>query len=136
MSIPDTTFIVPPLEVELTSADMFLIIKETLTRMGISSTQKKTLYQSCHILHKRSKYYIMHFKEMFHLDGKTTTLDQADVQRRNTIAFLLQDFGLLTVVNPEQFIHNRAGTSQVTIIPFKEKRDWTLQPKYTIGVRK
>lgn len=119
-------------EVRLTKEDDFLKIKETLTRVGVASERTKTLYQSCHILHKRGRYYITHFKEMFALDGKPTSLDEEDVQRRNTIIQLLADWGLLTVVDPSK-IADVAPMRLVKVIPFKEKDQWQLVAKYRIG---
>jgi hypothetical protein len=119
-------------EVKLTKEDDFLKIKETLTRVGVASERTKTLYQSCHILHKRGRYYITHFKEMFALDGKPTSLDEEDVQRRNTIIQLLADWGLLSVVDPSK-IADVAPMRLVKVIPFKEKDHWQLVAKYRIG---
>lgn len=119
-------------EVTLLKEDDFLKIKETLTRVGVASERTKTLYQSCHILHKRGRYYITHFKEMFALDGKPTSLDEEDVQRRNTIVQLLSDWGLLVVVDPNQII-DLAPMRLVKVIPHKEKDQWQLVAKYRIG---
>jgi hypothetical protein len=119
-------------EVKLKKEDDFLKIKETLTRIGVASERTKTLYQSCHILHKRGRYYITHFKEMFALDGKPTSLDEEDVQRRNTIIKLLSDWGLLTIVDPTQ-ITDQAPMRLVKVIPHKEKDQWQLVAKYRIG---
>ena len=120
------------LEVTLKQPDDFLKIRETLSRIGVASRKDKTLFQSCHILHKQGKYYIVHFKELFALDGKKATLIENDVQRRNTIAILLQDWNLLTIVKPEDAT-NKAPLSQIKIIAFKEKNEWNLQAKYNIG---
>ena len=120
------------LEVTLNQPDDFLKIRETLSRIGVASRKDKTLFQCCHILHKQGKYYIVHFKELFALDGKKATLIENDVQRRNTIAILLQDWNLLTVVKPEDAT-NKAPLSQIKIIAFKEKKEWNLQAKYNIG---
>ena len=120
------------LEVTLNQPDDFLKIRETLSRIGVASRKDKTLFQSCHILHKQGKYYIVHFKELFALDGKKATLIENDVQRRNTIAVLLQDWNLLTIVKPEDAT-NKAPLSQIKIIAFKEKNEWNLQAKYNIG---
>lgn len=117
-------------EIALREPDDFLKIKETLTRIGISS--EKTLYQSCHILHKHSRYFIVHFKELFVLDGKPSSITQNDVERRNTIIQLLADWGLLSVLKADK-IAAKASVRQIKIIPFKEKTLWTLAPKYTIG---
>ena len=120
------------LEVTLNQPDDFLKIRETLSRIGVASRKDKTLFQSCHILHKQGKYYIVHFKELFALDGKKATLIENDVQRRNTIAVLLQDWNLLTIVKKEAAT-NKAPLSQIKIIAFKEKSEWNLQAKYNIG---
>ena len=120
------------LEVTLNQPDDFLKIRETLSRIGVASRKDKTLFQSCHILHKQGKYYIVHFKELFALDGKKATLIENDVQRRNTIAVLLQDWNLLNIVKQEAST-NKAPLSQIKIIAFKEKSEWNLQAKYNIG---
>ena len=120
------------LEVTLNQPDDFLKIRETLSRIGVASRKDKTLFQSCHILHKQGKYYIVHFKELFALDGKKATLIENDVQRRNTIAVLLQDWNLLTIVKTDEE-KNKAPLSQIKIIAFKEKNEWNLQAKYNIG---
>ena len=120
------------LEVTLNQPDDFLKIRETLSRIGVASRKDKTLFQSCHILHKQGKYYIVHFKELFALDGKKATLIENDVQRRNTIAVLLQDWNLLTIVKADE-AKNKAPLSQIKIIAFKEKKEWNLQAKYNIG---
>ena len=120
------------LEVTLKQPDDFLKIRETLSRIGVASRKDKTLFQSCHILHKQGKYYIVHFKELFALDGKKATLVENDVQRRNTIAVLLQDWNLLNIVKQEAST-NKAPLSQIKIIAFKEKNEWNLQAKYNIG---
>jgi hypothetical protein len=119
-------------EVVLEHDDDFLKVRETLTRIGVASKRNKTLFQSCHILHKRGKFYIVHFKELFALDGKPTNFDENDVRRRNTIARLLAEWGLVKVVRPEQ-IADQAMMSQVKIIPYSQKEDWELIPKYQIG---
>lgn len=120
-------------EVALVHDENFLKVKETLTRMGIASKKDNTLYQSCHILHKRGKFYITHFKEMFLLDGKESTFDQADIARRNTIIHLLMQWNLITVVDPSQIDFPRAPVSGVKIVSFRDKRDWVLASKYTVG---
>ena len=120
------------LEVTLKQPEDFLKIRETLSRIGVASRKDKTLFQSCHILHKQGKYYIVHFKELFALDGKKATLVENDVQRRNTISVLLQDWNLLSIVKPEA-AENKAPLSQIKIIAFKEKNEWNLQAKYNIG---
>lgn len=121
------------IEVTLNAKDDFLKIRETLTRIGVASKKEKLLYQSCHILHKQGKYYIVHFKELFALDGKPTDITDNDLARRNTIALLLQDWGLLKLVNPKQVENLQVGLSQIKIIGFREKDDWQLVPKYNIG---
>lgn len=121
-----------PLEVELKSADDFLKIRETLSRIGVASRRDKVLYQSCHILHKKGRYYLVSFKELFALDGKPTDLSQNDLQRRNTIAKLLADWGLLIVVEPNEFT-DMAPLTQIKVLSFREKSEWTLQTKYSIG---
>ena len=121
------------LEITLYEADDFLKIKETLTRIGVSSRKEKKLYQSCHILHKRGKYYIVHFKELFALDGLPTEITENDIGRRNTIATLLEEWELLEIVNAEKSAEPVVPISQVKILPYKEKNDWELCPKYHIG---
>jgi len=120
------------LEVTIKQPDDFLKVRETLTRIGVASRKDKTLFQSCHILHKQGKYYIVHFKELFALDGKTATLSENDIQRRNTIAILLQDWALIDIVKKEA-AENKAPLSQIKVLPFKEKKDWILSAKYNIG---
>ena len=120
-------------EIELFEDDDFLKIKETLTRIGVSSRKEKKLYQSCHILHKRGKYYITHFKELFKLDGKPSNIDESDIGRRNTIVGLLEQWNLVTVVDKQQISEPKAPLSQIKIIPFKEKSEWKLTTKYSIG---
>ena len=120
------------LEVTIKQPDDFLKVRETLTRIGVASRKDKTLFQSCHILHKQGKYYITHFKELFALDGKNSSLSLNDIQRRNTIALLLQDWNLIEVVQPT-LVENKAPLSQIKVIPFKEKSEWTLVAKYNIG---
>jgi hypothetical protein len=120
-------------EIELFEAEDFLKIKETLTRIGVSSRKEKKLYQSCHILHKRGKYYIVHFKELFALDGLPTNIEENDIARRNTIANLLEDWELLEIVNPDQTEEPVASIAQIKIISHKQKGDWELCPKYHIG---
>lgn len=124
------------LEVRLKKEDDFLKVKETLTRIGVSSRKEKTLYQSCHILHKRGKYYIVHFKELFALDGKSTDFEDNDLGRRNTIAKLLEEWELLEIVNPEKAEQPLAPLSQIKIISFKEKDEWELTAKYNIGKKR
>ena len=120
------------LEVTLKQPDDFLKIRETLSRIGVASRKDKTLFQSCHILHKQGKYFITHFKELFALDGKKSTLTENDIQRRNTIALLLQDWNLIDVVNAT-LVENKAPLSQIKVLPFKEKNEWNLVAKYNIG---
>ena len=120
------------LEVTIKQPDDFLKVRETLTRIGVASRKDKTLFQSCHILHKQGKYYIVHFKELFALDGKTATLSENDIQRRNTIAILLQDWNLIDIIQKEKS-ENKAPLSQIKVLPFKEKKDWILSAKYNIG---
>ena len=122
-------------EVSLGQPDDFLKVRETLTRIGVASRKERKLYQSCHILHKQGKYYIVHFKELFALDGKNTNLSLNDVQRRNRIIQLLSDWGLVTIVTPEK-IADLAPLNQIKVLSFKEKNDWTLESKYNIGRKK
>lgn len=121
------------LEVTLKDSESFLKIKETLTRIGVSSKKEKKLYQSCHILHKRGKYYIVHFKELFLLDGLPSDINETDLGRRNTIAKLMEEWNLLTVVDKEKMNSILTPLNQIKIIPFKEKNEWELCPKYHIG---
>ena len=122
-------------EVSLTEPDDFLKVRETLTRIGVASRKERKLYQSCHILHKQGRYYIVHFKELFALDGKKTNLSLNDVQRRNRIAKLLSDWGLINVVEEEQ-IEDLAPLNQIKVLSFKEKDEWSLESKYNIGRKK
>ena len=122
-------------EVTLKQPDDFLKVRETLTRIGVASRSEKKLYQSCHILHKQGKYYIVSFKELFLLDGKTSDFSDNDMQRRNRITKLLSDWGLVDVVK-EETIENLCTMSQIKIIPHKEKSEWELIPKYQIGSKK
>jgi hypothetical protein len=124
------------LEIKLGEEDDFLKVRETLTRIGVASRKDKTLYQSCHILHKQGKFYIVHFKEMFALDGKPATFDDDDKGRRNTIAKLLEDWGLVKIVDPNRAASPKATMNQIKIIPHKEKNEWTLVTKYAIGKKK
>ena len=121
------------LEVVLKEPDDFLKIRETLSRIGVASRKEKILYQSCHILHKQGKYYITHFKELFALDGKETNLSENDIARRNTIANLLRDWGLVEVIGTSEPV---APLSQIKIISFKEKDEWILETKYNIGKKR
>ena len=120
------------LEVTIKQPDDFLKVRETLTRIGVASRKDKTLFQSCHILHKQGKYFITHFKELFALDGKKSTLTANDIERRNTIAILLQDWNLIDIVDKNRS-ENKAPLSQIKVLPFKEKKEWVLSTKYNIG---
>jgi hypothetical protein len=136
---------IPDIEVEWKQADMvevtlnepddFLKVRETLTRIGVASRKEKKIYQSCHILHKQGKYYIVHFKELFALDGKNTNLSVNDIQRRNRIIQLLSDWGLISVVKADA-IADVAPLNQIKVLAFKEKDEWTLESKYNIGRKK
>ena len=121
------------IEVRLYNSEDFLKVKETLSRIGIASKKDNTLYQSCHILHKQGKYYIVHFKELFLLDGKEATLSESDVGRRNRIIALLDEWELVEVLDYDRVESNMISLNQVKIIPFKEKTKWNLVTKYTIG---
>ena len=123
------------IEVGLREPDDFLKVRETLTRIGVASRKEKKLYQSCHILHKQGKYYIVHFKELFALDGEKANLSLNDVQRRNRIVQLLGDWGLVSINNKES-ITDVAPLSQIKVLAYKEKGDWTLESKYNIGKKK
>ena len=123
------------IEVTLNEPDDFLKVRETLTRIGVASRKEKKIYQSCHILHKQGRYYIVHFKELFALDGKSANLSINDVQRRNRIITLLSDWGLITIVNMEM-IKDVAPLNQIKVLSFKDKGDWTLETKYNIGKKK
>ena len=123
------------IEVGLREPDDFLKVRETLTRIGVASRKEKKLYQSCHILHKQGKYYIVHFKELFALDGKKANLSLNDVQRRNRIVQLLGDWGLVSI-NSKESIADVAPLSQIKVLAYKEKGDWTLESKYNIGKKK
>ena len=120
------------LEVSLNEPDDFLKIRETLTRIGVASRKDQKLYQSCHILHKQGRYFIVHFKELFLLDGKPSNLVENDLERRNTIATLLADWGLVNIINSDN-VKSLAPLRQIKVIPFKEKTHWELCPKYNIG---
>jgi hypothetical protein len=124
------------IEVTLKEQDDFLKVRETLTRIGVSSRKEKVLYQSCHILHKQGQYYIVHFKELFALDGKEATIDDNDISRRNAIANLLEEWGLVKIVNRQVMTDNIAPLHQIKIISFKEKDEWQLVTKYNIGKKK
>ena len=122
------------LEVGLKEPDDFLKVRETLSRIGVASRKEKTLFQSCHILHKQGKYYIVHFKELFALDGKDTNLSENDIARRNTISNLLADWGLVDVISKSEV--EAAPLSQIKVISFKDKENWKLETKYNIGKKK
>jgi hypothetical protein len=122
-------------EVEIKEPDDFLKIKETLTRIGVASYKQKKLYQSCHILHKRGRYYIVHFKELFALDGKNSTLSQEDLERRNAIATLLQDWGLVKIINTHA-VQDKAPLNTIKILHYSDKPNWILESKYNIGTKR
>jgi hypothetical protein len=124
-----------PLEIKLANPDDFLKVRETLTRIGVASRRDNTLYQSCHILHKQGHYFIVHFKELFALDGKQVDLSRNDIQRRNSIAKLLADWGLMTVIDPDKYT-DQAPLSQIKILNYDEKHQWNLQAKYNIGKKR
>lgn len=124
-----------PLEVTLNHPDDFLKVRETLTRIGVASRKDRVLYQSCHILHKQGRYFIVHFKELFALDGKQADITENDLQRRNTIAKLLMDWGLINILN-KSLIADQAPLSQIKVISYKDKDEWDLQAKYNIGKKK
>lgn len=124
------------IEIKLNEQDDFLKVRETLTRIGVSSKKEKVLYQSCHILHKQGKYYLVHFKEMFALDGKPSNISENDIQRRNAIAKLLEEWGLIEIVNSQIMINNIAPIHQIKIISYKDKNDWELVSKYSMGKKK
>ena len=121
------------LEVTLNEPDDFLKVRETLSRIGVASRKERTLYQSCHILHKQGRYFVTHFKELFALDGKQTNLNENDLQRRNTIANLLKDWGLVKIVGE---MGEMAPLSQIKVLSYKEKNEWTLETKYNIGKKR
>lgn len=123
-------------EVTLTEQDDFLKVRETLTRIGVAAKNDDILYQSCHILHKQGRYYIVHFKELFELDGKPSNMSENDFQRRNTIANLIAEWGLVKLVDAAKTKDNVAPLSQIKILPFKDKGQWQLVSKYTIGKKK
>jgi hypothetical protein len=123
-------------EITFEKEDDFLKIRETLSRIGVASRKEQELYQSCHILHKRGRYYIVHFKELFRLDGKPTNIDENDIARRNTIVSLLEQWSLVKVVDSSKIVEPKAPLSQIKIIPHKEKNQWNLITKYSIGTNK
>ena len=118
------------LEVKLKEPDDFLKIRETLTRIGVASRKERKIFQSCHILHKQGRYFIVHFKELFALDGKKSNITSNDIERRNTISQLLSDWGLIELVGT---IEEKAPLSQIKVLPYKDKKEWILEPKYNIG---
>ena len=122
-------------EITLNEPDDFLKVRETLTRIGVASRKEKKLYQSCHILHKQGRYFIVHFKELFALDGKRANLTINDVQRRNRIINLLSDWGLITILNPDSVL-DVAPLNQIKVLSYKDKNDWILESKYNIGKKK
>lgn len=122
-------------EVSLSEPDDFLKVRETLTRIGVASRKEKKLYQSCHILHKQGRYYLVHFKELFALDGKHANLTLNDIQRRNRIVQLIADWGLVTILKPEN-ITDIAPLNQIKVLAYKEKDEWVLETKYNIGAKK
>jgi hypothetical protein len=123
-------------EVKLANEDDFLKVRETLTRIGVASKKDQILYQSCHILHKQGRYYIVHFKELFALDGKPTNISEDDVSRRNTIANLIAEWGLVSLVDEQKSKEPVSPLSQIKVLPFKEKNQWNLVAKYNIGHKK
>ena len=124
------------IEIELNERDDFLKVKETLTRIGVSSRKENKLYQSCHILHKRGRYVILHFKELFELDGLESNITDEDLGRRNTIVTLLEEWGLLKILDVEDAQEPKVSLAKMKIIPFKDKKNWELIPKYHIGKKK
>ena len=122
-------------EITLNEPDDFLKVRETLTRIGVASRKEKKIYQSCHILHKQGRYFLVHFKELFALDGKHANLTQNDIQRRNRIAQLITDWGLVSIVNTDQ-VKDIAPLNQIKVLSFKDKGDWILETKYNIGSKK
>jgi hypothetical protein len=124
------------LEVKLAEEEDFLKIKETLTRIGIASHKEKKLYQSCHILHNRGRYFIVHFKELFLLDGKESDFTEDDLGRRNTIASLVEQWGLFRIVDYKRFEEPKTPLNKIKVLPFKDKDEWTLVSKYTVGKKK
>jgi hypothetical protein len=131
----DLPFEYSPLEVKLNQPDDFLKVRETLTRIGVASRRDNTLYQSCHILHKQGHYFIVHFKELFALDGKAADLSKNDIQRRNSIAKLLSDWGLVAIIGADKYT-DQAPLSQIKILNYDEKNSWNLQTKYNIGKKR
>jgi hypothetical protein len=134
--MPDDIFRGRGVEVTLAKADNFLLIKETLTRIGIASKRENVLTQSCHLLHKQGRYVIIHFKELLEMDGREVDFSEEDEGRCNTIASLLEDWGLLTIVDKERSASPKANMSQIKILPHSEKQDWILKSKYTVGKKR
>ncbi len=132
MSVIDST-VESFIEIRLKKPDDFLKVKETLTRIGVASRHEQKLYQSCHILHKKQRYYIVHFKELFKLDGKPSNITEDDISRRNTIANILAEWGLVELVDAKKSAEPIAPMNQIKILPYKEKKDWILETKYNIG---
>ena len=136
VQVPEVTWAPDKMvEVVLGEPDDFLKVRETLTRIGVASRKEKKIYQSCHILHKQGRYYIVHFKELFALDGKKANLFENDVQRRNRVTQLLQDWGLVNIVESSK-VNDSAPLSQIKVLSYKDKGDWTLESKYNIGKKK
>ena len=121
------------IEIDIIKEENFLKVKETLTRIGVASKKEKIVYQSCHILHKQGRYYLVHFKELFKLDGKPSNLDETDISRRNTIANLLHEWGLIKIKEPKKTAEPVSTLNQIKVLPFKDKAGWKLVPKYNIG---
>ena len=134
-ALPTVWTIKSMLEITIPEPDSFLKIKETLTRIGVASKKENVLYQSCHILHKQNRYFIVHFKEIFNLDGKASTISSDDISRRNTIAFLLQEWKLMTILKPDEYL-DKAPLNNIKILSFQDKKNWELVAKYLIGTRK
>lgn len=124
------------IEIELAEKNDFLKVRETLTRIGVAAKNQNVLYQSCHILHKQGKYYVVHFKELFALDGKPSNMSENDIARRNTIANLIAEWGLVKLVDPDKSKEPVAPLNQIKILPHKEKNEWELMAKYNIGKKK
>lgn len=123
-------------EVAFKNEDDFLKIRETLTRIGVASKKNRTIYQSCHILHKQGRYYIVHFKELFALDGKPSNFAEEDIARRNTIANLLSEWGLISLIDPNKSAEPVAPLSQIKVLPYREKDEWELVAKYNLGKKR
>jgi hypothetical protein len=136
MSDTKTSLVEEFVEIKLPDSENFLKVKETLTRIGVASSQSKELFQSCHILHKKGRYFIVHFKELFELDGKESNFSDEDKARRNTIANLLAEWGLVDLVNTDRSKAPVAPLSKIKVLSFKEKDEWKLTPKYHVGKKK